>query len=355
MDVNDPQTDDLLKVLESYKNKRIFIAVLGSPDPDGLASAWVFKVISEWLGVKADILTFEIVSRPDNAVFMKLLDIPHKHIGLKPTRTRYHGFAVLDRQNPSLPIPMARRLPLIAHIDHHAPLRSRAQFVQQDLRFGSTSSIMAFHLKNLIPRMNLEDSLLTRLCTALAFGIRTDTRDLLNATSLDFQALSLIAHWVSSELLHTFALVPYGKVFLSLLGHAIADREEYNGLVVAYGGKLSRNSRDMIGQTADFFSRVEGYSVVVVFGLIDEYFVGSLRTTDPDLDTYEFLESALSSRLGFPIDCGGRRFAAGFQIPFTNFEKIDGEPSKIIKKALIDSWKESYQHKHLRKKGIRKK
>ena len=73
-------TDALLEVLARFAGKRVFAAVLGSPDPDGLASAWALSLIGRQVGTIFEILTFEVLSRPDNAAFVRLLGIPFRHV-----------------------------------------------------------------------------------------------------------------------------------------------------------------------------------------------------------------------------------------------------------------------------------
>ena len=79
--------------------------------------------------------------------------------------------------------------------------------------------------------------------------------------------------------------------------------------------------------------------MAVVFGLVNGVFVGSLRSKDPAINPYEFLDGALSERMGFPVDCGGRTFAGGFQVDPAKVPNSTKETLKeAIVEALLDGW-----------------
>jgi len=332
-------TEELLATLSRFAGQRLFAAVIGSPDPDGLASAWALAFIGRNVGVTIDILTFEVVSRPDNAAFVQLLGVPFRQVRERLPRVRYAGFAVVDRQNARLPVPCPASLPLVAHVDHHGSGRTRALFGQQTSRAGSTSTLMAQHLVAAATKEQAESDEFSRIATALLYGIRTDTSDFLNASALDFQASALLAPHVSTELMRTIALTPLGRPFMETLATALKTAVHRNGFTVAWAGHVGRKARDTVGQSADFLIRGEGTVACVVFGQVNGNIVGSLRAATAELDPYRFLEGALAAGLGFPVDCGGRMFAGGFLIPASAFgAKTEDEYRVLVTNALLDGW-----------------
>ena len=340
MEALSSRTEELLEVLGRYAGKRMFVAVLGSPDPDGLASAWALRLLARHAGVTMDILTFEVVSRPDNMVFAQLLGIPFRQVttGALP-RLGFSAFAVVDRQNARLPVPQPKRLPLLVHIDHHAPVPTGAVFSQQIPAAGSTCTLMAFHFANLLQMTPIDPSEACRLSTALLYGIRTDTLDFVTARAPDHKAASLLAPYASAEMTRTIVQTPLGKTFLETLTTALRTTQSKGGLTVAYAGKVGRRARDTIGETADFLARSEGTNTVIVFGLVNGRFNGSLRAQDPSLDPYAFLDGALSTRLGFPVDCGGRTFSGGFSAALSDVAGGNEETARLqITEALMTSW-----------------
>ncbi len=353
MDRLEARTDELLDSLRKFAGRRIFAAVLGSPDPDGLASAWAFARIAAEVDVRVDILTFEVLSRPDNAAFVHLLGVPFKKVAARLPRVAYAGFAVVDRQNARLPVAHRPDLTLIAHIDHHAPVRTRALFSEQTTAFGSTSSIMAHHLANVIEKHAGDLDEASRIATALNYGIRTDTSDFLNANARDFEAASRLAPLVSTEMIRAIALTPLGRPFLDTLATALRSMTTRDGFTIAFAGRVGRRARDTIGQTADFVIRGEGTIACVVFGFVNGSLVGSLRSSDSNLDPNHFLDQALSTRFGFPVDCGGRTFAGGFMIPTASVGAMDEETLRAtVAETLHAAWS---ARARVRKGGTRRK
>lgn len=335
----DLRTDELMALLQRYAHQRLFVAVLGSPDPDGLASAWALKKMASLVGTEMDVLTFEVVSRPDNIAFLNQLGIPYRQVTAKLPRVKYAGYAVVDRQNAHLPVPVPRNLPLLIHIDHHSEMATGARFTEQYPSFGSTCSIMAWHFTKAVQQYNPDLAEVRRIATALMFGIRTDTSDFLNAGAVDFEAASKIAGLTSPELVRNLVFTPLGRPFLDSLSKALSSTKSQDGLLVAYAGNVARRSRDTIGQTADFLIRADKTDVAVVFGLVNGMFVGSLRARTPEINPYEFLDDSLSNKLGFPVDCGGRTFAGGFLIDPSRKPDctIDGL-RETIEVALVEGW-----------------
>jgi nanoRNase/pAp phosphatase (c-di-AMP/oligoRNAs hydrolase) len=337
---DEARTAELVEVLKRYEGRRLFVAVLGSPDPDGLASAWALARIADTVGVSMDILTFEVLSRPDNAAFVQLLGIPFRRVVARLPRVPYAGFAVVDRQNARLPVAHKAGLPLVAHVDHHAPSRMRALFSHQSTTVGSTSTLMAHHFSNVLAGGKLDADEAGRVATALAYGIRTDTTDYLNANAADHEAAARLAPLVSTELMRAIALTPVGRPFLETLANALRSTVTEAGLAVAWAGRVGRNARDTIGQSADFLIRGEGTHVCVVFGLVNGSVVGSLRSSDPSLDPNRFLDEALSTSLGFPVDCGGRTYSGGFMIPVSSLPSAEGDAVRaVVADALLAAWK----------------
>lgn len=348
MSSTDQRRSELTAILKRFEGRRLFVAVLGSPDPDGLSSAWALSLIARHAGVRMDILTFEVVSRPDNAVFIRLLGIPHRKVADRLPRVSYAGYAVVDRQNARLPVSVPSSLPLVVHIDHHAVVRTKALFAHQDPSCGSTATIMTQYVVPLFSEWSEEPEVNRRVATALLYGIRTDTQDLLTAGRPDYEAAALLAPYVSSEWMRTLIRMPWGRGFLESLGNALRTLETRNGFAVAFAGHVPRQARDSIGQTADFLLHSEGTEAVVVFGVVDGAVIGSFRTSNPEVSPYDFLEGGLRGRFGSPVDCGGRRFSGGFQIPIGAFPSPDDVSMfDAIKDALLAAWS--------RRRRIRKK
>lgn len=331
------RVEELFAVLKPFQGKRLFVAVLGSPDPDGLSSAWAFSLLARQKDIQADILTFEVISRPDNALFATLLGIPFRRVTDKLPRKKYAGYVVVDRQNARLPIRCPLSIPLVAHFDHHVVQRSRALFTHQDPNYGSTASILAEYVAQFLPGWFAEDpELVRRLATALMYGIRTDTQDFLTAGPRDYKSAAVLAPYVAGEWLRTLLRTPLGLDFLRSLGQALKTLEITGGLAVAYAGRVPRTARDSVGQVADFLLNVEAVQTVVVFGVVGDTIVGSLRTTSACISPSAFLAAALGRHFGQAVDCGGRQYSGGFQIPLSPLK--EDQARETIFRLLREAW-----------------
>jgi nanoRNase/pAp phosphatase (c-di-AMP/oligoRNAs hydrolase) len=155
----------------------------------------------------------------------------------------------------------------------------------------------------------------TRLATALAYGIRSDTDDLLHATGADLHALGDLAEYVDTEMLGGLLRYAIPASSMRIMRRALEEMQVEGTWAFAGVGEVRPQDRDAIGQAADFLLRRDGIHTVITFGLVDGWIDGSLRTTDPALDPATWLRDAFGiGPLGMPYG-GGRRGKGGFQIP----------------------------------------
>ncbi|MBM4388611.1 MAG: hypothetical protein FJ088_12780, partial [Deltaproteobacteria bacterium] len=70
----------LSRVLRKFSGKNVFVAILGSPDPDGIASAWALSIIARKYKVRADLICFESITRLENSDFVRRLNIPLRQV-----------------------------------------------------------------------------------------------------------------------------------------------------------------------------------------------------------------------------------------------------------------------------------
>ncbi len=326
---------EFYEFLGTLKGRRCFVAVLGSPDPDGMASAWAVSMIARSLGIDLPIFGFEVISRPDNMEFLRLLKVPMTMVRDPEILQGYDGFIAVDRQNPWLPKDVKNPPPLLGHIDHHQKSPTGAVFSDVRQNVGSTSTILTQYLEDLKEHLDTNADAFRRLCTALMVGIRTDTDGLLRANSQDFSAAAFLARHTDTDFMYGIMKKPVGERFLDSLRSVLNTMKRTPYLCVAYAGQVAREARDTLGQCTDFLLHSEGVRTVVVFGLIDGDVVGSMRTMDPALDPYPFLVSAFQKHLSTELNAGGRRFAGGFQFEIENlFDAPDVSEEEIYQKVF---------------------
>ena len=167
---------------------RILICIKGSPDPDVLAASFALKSICDYKKIKATIVAFTNVSLPQNKALIKKLNIPIHFIKSPPEISTYDSYVVLDHQSAWIE-EIGTKIPCLIHIDHHTPtddiIKPKMKYITDAV--GAVSTIFASILNNL--SLDLESLLITRITTALVYGIKVDTDELNHATRNDLEAL----------------------------------------------------------------------------------------------------------------------------------------------------------------------
>jgi nanoRNase/pAp phosphatase (c-di-AMP/oligoRNAs hydrolase) len=304
--------------LRANEGKRICVAIRGYPDPDSIASAWAHRRIAEKVGSVCDVVHFDPVSRPENRAMVNLLELKIKRIADPSELTAYAAYCLVDANEARLP-PGSPPIPCLTVVDHHRPTEhpQGARFVDIREDVGATSTIYAEYLR-LGPIGFPQDRKKARaLATALAYGIRSDTDDLVRATPDDLDALASVQPLVDPELLASLAHASMTPRTMEIIETALASGVVEGTFVFAGVGHVRDDDRDAIGQTADFLLRREGIATAIVYGIVGgDTIDGSLRTHSPSLDPDLWLKETFGRdpQTGRPYG-GGRRDAGGFQIP----------------------------------------
>ncbi len=307
----------IFEVLKSHEGKRTFVAIRGYPDPDSIASAWAHRRIAEKAGVSCDVVHFDPVSRPENRAMVNLLDLKIRKVAAPHELLGYDAYSLVDANEARLPAG-APDLPCLTIVDHHRPSETpRAELVDLREDVGATSTIYAEYLK-LGPIGLPEDRKKARaLATALAYGIRSDTEDLVRATPEDLEALAWVQSSVDLDILGSLAHASITPRTMEIIETALAAGQVEGTLVFAGVGHVRDDDRDAIGQTADFLLRREGIATAIVYGVVGgDTIDGSLRTRSPAFDPDEWLKETFGAdpQTARPYG-GGRRGAGGFQVP----------------------------------------
>lgn len=312
-DAGPSRVAELLEALRKYEGQHV-VVIRGYPDPDSLASAWAHSRLAASVGIECDIAHLPLVSRAENRAMVNLLDLPLVRVTAAEDLDRYRALSLVDAN--SIELPRTTGLPCVSIVDHHAmTTKPVADFMDIRLNVGAASTIYTEYLLDAPTRVLDNASIATRLATALAYGIRSDTDDLLHATGEDLRALSHIIDLVDADVLAALSRygIPAGS--MRIMRRALEAMHVEGTWVFAGVGQVRSQDRDAIGQAADFLVRREGIRTVITFGLVEGWIDGSLRTTDPSLDPATWLRDAFGiGPLGMPYG-GGRRGKGGFQIP----------------------------------------
>lgn len=305
---------ELLDALRAHAQGRHVVVIRGYPDPDSLASAWAHALISASVGVQCDIVHLPLISRAENRAMVNLLEVPIMRVSALEELERYAALCLVDAN--AIELPKTSGLHCVSIVDHHSVSgKLDADFVDIRTSVGSTSTIYTEYLWEMKDRALDQAGLLPRVATALAYGIRSDTDDLLRATSADLRAMSDLVEHVDPDVLAVLSRYPIPAATMSIMRRTL-DAAQIEGTWAFAGvGRVRPEDRDAIGQAADFLLRREGLKTVIVYGLVEGTIDGSLRTTDASLDPAVWLRSAFGvGPRGQPYG-GGRRGKGGFQIP----------------------------------------
>ena len=305
---------ELLRALDRHRGGPHVVVIRGYPDPDSLASAWAHCRLVASLGLSCDIAHLPALSRAENRAMVNILEMPLVRLANAGELDRYAALSLVDAH--VLDGPKRAGPPCVSIVDHHAiGVGLDAEFVDVRLAVGATSTIYTEYLVEAEGKRLGRGALSPRLSTALAYGIRSDTDDLLRATSADFIAMSELAPSIDANLLAALSRYPIPIGAMRIIRCALEALRVCGTWAMAGVGLVHPRDRDAIGQAADFLLRQEGLTTVVTFGVVDGWIDGSLRTTDPALDPALWLRDAFgldSSRTPYG---GGRRGKGGFQIP----------------------------------------
>jgi nanoRNase/pAp phosphatase (c-di-AMP/oligoRNAs hydrolase) len=305
---------DLLDAVRAHADGPHVIVIRGYPDPDGLASAWAHARLAASVGVECDIAHLPVMSRVENRAMVNLLDLPLVRIRGPEDLDRYVAMSLVDAN--AVELPLKSGLPCVSIVDHHAVSgKLTADFIDIRPAVGATSTIYTEYLRDAPTRALEAGGLASRLATALAYGIRSDTDDLLRASAADMYAMGDLAEYFDRDVLASLSRYAIPESAMQILKRALEAMKVEGTWAFAGVGEVRPQDRDAIGQAADFLIRRDGLKTVVTFALIEGTIDGSLRTTDPAVDPALWIREAFGvGPLGRPYG-GGRRGKGGFQIP----------------------------------------
>jgi nanoRNase/pAp phosphatase (c-di-AMP/oligoRNAs hydrolase) len=306
--------NELLDALRAHADGPHVVVIRGYPDPDGLASAWAHMRLAASVGVECDIAHLPAMSRVENRAMVNLLEVPLVRIGGAEDLDRYVAMSLVDANAVDLPIKSG--LPCVSIVDHHTVSgKLAADFIDIRPGVGATSTIYTEYLRDSPSRALEAGGLASRLATALSYGIRSDTDDLLRASAADLYAMGDLAEYSDRDVLASLSRYAIPESSMQILRRALDAMKVEGTWAFAGIGEVRPQDRDAIGQAADFLLRRDGLKTVVTFALIEGTIDGSLRTTDPAVDPALWLKDAFGvGPLGRPYG-GGRRGKGGFQIP----------------------------------------
>lgn len=336
---NHSKTEEFFSTLEKARGKKLIICIKGFPDPDNIASALVLEWIGRRYEIQSKIIYFDDISHHENRALVKKLDIELEQYTPEFDVSKFDYYAINDSQSVVLPVDLPKECKLLIFVDHHKPLGTvESEFIDIRDDSGSTSAIYTEYIQH--PQIGFKgDSIAeSKVATALMHGIRSDTDDYVNATSLDYKASQFLAPLVDKDLLSLISRQAISAKTMDLTQVALQHKDIRETYLFSGVGYVREEDRDGIGQCADYLLHREGIETVVVYGIVANSFIdGSLRTKSHTLDPDKWLKDVFGKNEEGNWYGGGRKDKGGFQIPLGVFSKCsDRELLWILIKKTID-------------------
>jgi nanoRNase/pAp phosphatase (c-di-AMP/oligoRNAs hydrolase) len=295
-------TVEKLKRLYEVIEKDDYLAILINADPDALASAMALSRLFWRKSGQVDIFRINRIDRADNLAFLKLLNIPHRHVrALK--KSEVDKWALVDSQ-PSHNAQFGKYEYDII-IDHHPVTDDlNAEFIDIKEDYGATSTMLTEYLKAAKIRPS------SRLATALFYGIKSDTDNFLRRTVAndvnafrhlyEFTNINIVKKIESSELTQkTLAYLRTAMQQLMLVKET------------AYIHMKTIDNPDLLVIVADFFMKLAEATWCVVSGVYKDTLIVIFRNAGFRKDAGKLAEEMFGD-IG---SAGGHQAAARAEIP----------------------------------------
>ncbi|KAK1548381.1 hypothetical protein Q3G72_000471 [Acer saccharum] len=305
----------LRQILASHAGERHLVAIRGYPDPDSIASAMAHAFLSQQFDIEPTILYFDDISHQENRALVKKLAIEMVRFSEGFDLTGFHRMAIVDTQTLELPHAV-ERIPFVSVVDHHKPQGEiDAEFADIREDAGSTCAIYAEYLAESAGSLDKDNPAVSRLASALLYGIRSDTDDYLLAREIDYRAAAILAPYADHDLLMSISMQNISPRTMEITQKAYANKVIADTFLISGVGYVRDEDRDSIGQAADYLLRREGIETAICYGIVSNQFVdGSLRTTSNVVDPDRFIKELFGNDAhGTPFG-GGRADKGAFKI-----------------------------------------
>jgi len=316
---------DQVRDLRSFAKEaeRVAILLQEDPDPDGLAAALALRKVLGRKSQTAPIVSFGVITRPENVAMANLLGIEVKQVVPEDLDT-YDKVVLLDCQ-PSFF--KGKKFKVDAIIDHHpaSPIpehTSKDAFIQMREDLGSISTLLTMYLRA------ADISISQRLATALLYGIKSDTL-LLNreVSDMDLAAFVHLYPVANGNTLRRIERPELPKGYLESMRKGLKYLESANEVTVLPLVKVDRE--EWIPQAADFALQVEGSLWAMGVGVFDSKVIISGRNCG-----YVSHCGELFKKLFDEMGCaGGHKTMAKAIIPKAIWEKYFGIGSSSASKV----------------------
>ncbi|MCM1082650.1 MAG: DHHA1 domain-containing protein [Clostridium sp.] len=313
------------ELVELLKGHRVFLQTHNFPDPDAIASAFGLQEFLEFYGVKSTICYVGNIDRFSTRKMMDAFGIEIYSYNDIPDMTSEDYIVNIDCQKPNA---NTTDLPgnEIACVDHHPIFEETESYEYQDIRIvGACATIIAWYY------YVTDTPLSSDAATALAYGIKMDTDDLIRGTTLlDMDMISFLFRFADWTKLNEMYNSTIEFQDLKAYGSAIENIEVYDFVGFTYIPFECPNA--LVGIISDFVLSLDVVDVAVVYSVNQNGIKFSVRSEREDVDAGRMIYNALE---GVGSGGGHAAMAGGF-IEKAALEKMGDGYYGEIKRLFMD-------------------
>ena len=321
------------------RNDKIAIFTQDNPDPDAIGSAyglaWLAKKLNNSL--TSTIFYGGEISHPQNRTLVNLLNISMKKVDRQKDYEDHALKVFVDVASSGQKNLQSVVVKPDIIIDHHED-NPEGDFKLKDIRvIGATATIVCDYIRKLGFDLNHEVEEDANVATALLFAIENDTGNLVseNTKSLDADCFLYLLNRVDINIITNIRDYPIPRYFFELEEIANKNKEIVGSVLVTGLEYLKADRRDSLPYIADKFLRMEGIETVVVFGIIDDHLVASLRTTNKSISLNSICHSIFGENYsGAKTGSGGARVPLGIIAPKNAEESVRSMVWEALKTKL---------------------
>jgi nanoRNase/pAp phosphatase (c-di-AMP/oligoRNAs hydrolase) len=332
----------LLQQIQDADLTKVAIFSGAGVDPDGLASQATIAAILEAWGHESHSFYRGSFNRPQNRTFRQVLGLSPKN---EETFDPEDGWTcIISVDGPESVCPAEPHF----IIDHHTE-QGKPALIGGDIRLiGSASAILWEYA--IAAKIDFESEAGSKLATALAIGIITDTKVGSTDTSaeLDYEALAFCLKHKDNKLYKEIINFPQPAYYNDLFVKGWNNRTEEGTVLVTGLGNIPPSRGGVISDIAEKFSMTDTVSTAIVFAIVDQPNGAeidiSVRSSNSALDVDEFVKKAFGG--------GGGRFGMGrVTIPLPS---IFGDIQESLSDKLSETVNLIVKHKALQFAGDKK-
>jgi nanoRNase/pAp phosphatase (c-di-AMP/oligoRNAs hydrolase) len=320
---NDERAAAFRSFLERRRGGRHIVAVQDFPDPDAIASGWVYRHLAKAFDITADIVYDGRVSHQENLALVHVLDIPLQRYTESLALDRYDGAVFIDNQGTTTRLTdrlEAAGVQTLAVIDHHARQGLLSPEFADIRPVGAAATILADYLRSgEFFDLDADDPVHAAIATALMHALRSETDGFMKGGPEEYAAGEYLSRFHDRDLVEKILRVQRSRGTMDIIGIALTRRRVTGGFAIAGVGYVRPGDRDAIPQATDILLTEENVNTAIVYGILSgegerEVVVGSVRTTRITLNVDDFLKTALGADARGRFYGGGRTGAGGFEI-----------------------------------------